>query len=267
MNETTSLEIARAMELTEARAWADMYRAAPAGMAVATGLETRQAGDVTVLDFRANDVPMFNRAFPIGLVSPATEAEIDALVTHFRERGSKGFRLQLSPFSQPLELRDWLRARGLQPRLRWAKVYRGIAPIPPVSTRLEVREVGPEAAGDFSQAACAGYGMPPLLRPWLEALVGRPGWRAYVAYDGGDPVGGGALFTTEGVGWLGVAATRPTHRGQGAQSALMARRIEDAITAGCHTVVTETGEDTLENPNPSYRNMIRAGRTGGVRGP
>jgi hypothetical protein len=39
----------------------------------------------------------------------------------------------------------------------------------------------------------------------------------------------------------------------------MARRIEDGRALGCRWFVTETGEDAPARPNPSFRNMIRAG--------
>ena len=39
----------------------------------------------------------------------------------------------------------------------------------------------------------------------------------------------------------------------------MARRIEDGRALGCRWFVTETGEDTPERPNPSFRNMLRSG--------
>jgi len=39
----------------------------------------------------------------------------------------------------------------------------------------------------------------------------------------------------------------------------MARRIADGIKLGCRHLVSETGEETPEEPNPSYRNMLRTG--------
>jgi hypothetical protein len=60
-------------------------------------------------------------------------------------------------------------------------------------------------------------------------------------------------------GWLGVAATLPQFRKRGAQGALMSRRLQDGIEAGCKWFVTETGRDTPEHPNPSYHNMARTG--------
>ena len=40
---------------------------------------------------------------------------------------------------------------------------------------------------------------------------------------------------------------------------ILARRIRDAAEWGCRRVITETGGDTPEHPNPSYHNMLRAG--------
>ena len=57
-----------------------------------------------------------------------------------------------------------------------------------------------------------------------------------------------------------------TYRGRGAQSAILAARIEDARRQGCGTVVTETGELADDRPSSSYRNILRAGfRETGVR--
>ena len=101
--------------------------------------------------------------------------------------------------------------------------------------------------------------MPPMLRPWLEALAGRPGWRLYLASDGDTPAAGAALYCRDGTAWLGVAATLPAYRGRGAQGALMARRIADAAAAGCRHIATETGEPVADEPNSSYDNMLRLG--------
>ena len=49
------------------------------------------------------------------------------------------------------------------------------------------------------------------------------------------------------------------HRGKGAQSAILAARIEAAAAAGCEIVTTETGAPRDGQPGPSYRNIVRAG--------
>ena len=55
------------------------------------------------------------------------------------------------------------------------------------------------------------------------------------------------------------AATLPDYRGLGAQSALIARRFQDAAEAGCKWMVVETAEDKPERPVASYRNLKRLG--------
>jgi GNAT superfamily N-acetyltransferase len=104
-----------------------------------------------------------------------------------------------------------------------------------------------------------GFGMSEPVRPWLAATVGRASWQHYLAFDGEIPVAGAALFVRQGLGWLGIASTLPTHRGRGAQSALIARRVHDAIELGCSFMAVETAEDHPERPNPSFRNVVRFG--------
>jgi GNAT superfamily N-acetyltransferase len=50
-------------------------------------------------------------------------------------------------------------------------------------------------------------------------------------------------------------------RGRGAQSALIAARLEAARRAGCHWACVETSADTPEKPNPSTHNLRRLGFT------
>ena len=87
------------------------------------------------------------------------------------------------------------------------------------------------------------------------------GWVGYhyIAWEDAIAVACGAMYVHENVGWLGVAGTLPSHRKRGAQSALMARRIQDGLSLGCKWFVTETGEDTADRPNPSFHNMMRNG--------
>ena len=119
--------------------------------------------------------------------------------------------------------------------------------------------MGPDRAEDFARIVVAAFEFDPTLAPFAWAPMGRPGWSHYLGFDGADAVAAGALFVTADVAWLGYGATLESHRGRGGQSALFARRLADARIAGCRLAITETGEDTPEEPNPSYRNMLRAG--------
>jgi GNAT superfamily N-acetyltransferase len=158
-----------------------------------------------------------------------------------------------------------LEKRGFVRDYSWMKFSRGVGPREAQSD-LQVVNVGSEGAGDFARAVVGGYEMPEWLLEFNERVVGRAGWSCYVAYDGDAPAGAGALFVHQGLGWLGFGATLPECRGRGAQSAILAARIEDARKQGCSTVVTETGELEEGRPSSSYRNILRAGfREAGVR--
>jgi len=93
----------------------------------------------------------------------------------------------------------------------------------------------------------------------LAGLVGRPGWRVYMSFDGDEPAGCGAMLVHGSVAWFDWAATRPEFRCCGSQSAIMARRITDAGRLGCRWLVTATGEALEGDPQHSYRNILRAG--------
>lgn len=233
-------DVVALLERAEASAFADMF-------AVATpeiGARARRAGGALVIAADALPVVVFNRAFAIE--APPSAAVLDAL-------------LALTPTIQlaPGMVSDAVRER-LTEDVHWAKVIRDTRPPGDVPTDLDIREVGPGDAERLGRVIAEGFGMPPVVGPWLARLVGRDGWRMYGSYDGDELVGGGALHIDDGVGWLGIGATLPSHRGRGGQRAVMARRIADAIAAGCTTITTETGI-LPGHPNPSLRNMLRSG--------
>ncbi|MBI3243339.1 MAG: hypothetical protein HYZ49_13700 [Chloroflexi bacterium] len=255
----TPEEIARLVEFGEAEAYADFYAATPADYAAQFGINVQRLGSGFVFTTAAFDIPLFNRVVGLGLDEPATESMVDEAVAHFRQRGVKHFAFQQSPLARPTELPAWLAARGLRVSDNWVKVIRGTEPPPAIRTDLRVEVVGPERGDDYSEIAAVAFGMSLVIKPWLAPIMGRMNWRHYLAFDGDKPVGCGALFVKENIGWLGIAGTLPAARGRGAQGAIMARRIRDGIELGCQWLVTETGEETPTAPNPSFHNMIRTG--------
>jgi hypothetical protein len=128
-----------------------------------------------------------------------------------------------------------------------------------IPTDLRIERIGRESADVFAEVACAVFGMPDPLRPWIAQSVGRAGWHHYLAFDGERPVATGALFVQGDAGWLGFGSTLASHRRRGAQGAIMSQRNQDAADAGCRWLVTETGEDSPDQPNPSFHNMLRVG--------
>jgi len=249
-------EIAYWLEAAEAKTFGDIYQRVPGGaldphVLVDDGAATFWLGGL--------DVGFFNRSIGLGVGRPAGEVDVDAAMQAFRSAARTSFVIQLSPFARPSAIEGWLEARGLRRGRRWAKLWRDAEDPPQERTDLEVRRLDVARRDAWIEVVLAAFEMPHELEALIRATFDAPGWSHYMALDGDVVVGTAAMELFGDVAWFGFGATLESHRGRGSQSAMFARRIRDARAAGVRLCVTETGEDIPEDPNPSYRNMIRAG--------
>lgn len=253
-------------EHVEAAALASMVLGAPPVLARDLGLLLVADGDVIGAFAASLDVLALNRIMGLGVRQPATEAQLVRIVDVARARGVRRLFVQVAPQATPRGIVSWIGALGGRPHNRWVRLWRGTEPSIDAPTDLRIGEIGAADSLAFGYVVASGFGMPPALAatiaPWLAALPGRPGWRTLGAYDGDTLVAAASLHVGDGIGWLGMASTLPTHRGRGAQSALIAHRVAEARRLGCDHVVVETAEETAERPVvASYRNMVRLGFT------
>jgi N-acetylglutamate synthase-like GNAT family acetyltransferase len=250
-------ELARVADAVEAAASREIFAAAPPPVASAVGLESREMDGATLLLAPGIPDPYFNRVIALGVHERVSEAGLSAIAAAYREAGVKRWWIHLTPGAEPSALADWLEQRGFLPAQRrsWAKVARGPEPVRPVETQADVRRARADEARAAAETIAAAYGMPSALVPWFEALAVRPRWQAYIAHETGNVIGAALLYVDEGRAWLGAAGVRKEARGRHVHRALMARRIEAAVAAGCTRVVTETGEPIGNEPNPSLANM------------
>jgi ribosomal protein S18 acetylase RimI-like enzyme len=110
----------------------------------------------------------------------------------------------------------------------------------------------------YLDAYIPGWGIPEKdgpqfrvnVRPWLQ----QSGWSLYLARVDGKPAAAATLYVKDRVAYLADAATDPSFRGRGLQTALLRRRIRDAGAAGADLVCS--GADPFST---SHRNMERAG--------
>lgn len=247
----------------EARAFADLFDAAPPELRDRLGLQVRSVADATLLMAPRMPTAMFNRAIGLGLRQRAKVADVRAIDKAFHEAGSNPWWLHWNPYSAPERFPSELPALGFtQPaRKSWAKVLRGPTTPPAIHTDLAIAPVTDgDQAEQAAQAVTRSFEMPAFMAQWFRQLHGRPGWRMYtVADESGTVVGGGCLYVEGRTAWLGMGSVLPSHRRRGGQGALMARRIHDAIESGCRHIATETGEAMGDEPNPSLANMKRCG--------
>jgi len=153
-------------------------------------------------------------------------------------------------------LDDALMARGYVRDSAWQKFERGPQAVE-ARTDLQIAEA--RDPRDVATVLRATWALQPEEATWLSGLADHPEWHCFVAYSGDEPVAGGMLYASGSAGWLGVASTHVDHRGRGAQSALLAARIERARELGLDLLVTETGAPEDDETGTSYRNILRAG--------
>lgn len=253
-----------AIEGIEGEAWLDMFAAAPGAYVRQFGLKFARLGACMALADPNIPITEFNRALCLGLRDPATEAELDRAITWLKKNASPSWAIQIPPPALPEAIGHWMETRGLAKSGNgWAKHHRGTNAVRQASrtSSFEVRLADEQDAEEFGHIAHAGFGLPQSTVPWFTTLVGRPKWKIFLAYDGDDPIACGALFLDGKWGWLGIDTTLPGYRGRGAQTALIARRLEAGIAAGATGFTAETGQPAAgeEHKYPSYRNYRAAG--------
>jgi GNAT superfamily N-acetyltransferase len=216
-----------------------------------------ELGGVTVMRTSAAPAsPMLNQITGLGVDEPATEELLDEALAAIGDDVT--CYVAVAPEAQPAALAGWLGDRGLEPGWGWMAFRRGLEPLPAPGTSLRLVPVGEAESDAFGRIVAAGYGLPDAVVPWAGGAHAR-GWECWLALDGDEPAAAAGLYVEDGVGYLGLAATLPEHRGTGGQSALLAHRIERARALACDILVTETGERRDERPSNSYRNILRAG--------
>lgn len=236
------------LELAEAAAYATLCESA--------GLPVLRLGGAscTAIPLLRDDTAL-NRVNALGVGADVGDPELDEIDAFFRGNGTR-YAVAVSPLTPPgLALR--LRERGFGDGYAWMKFRRGVEAPARAETPLRVVEV--READDFGGIVTAAYGMPADVGAMFVHLPEVPGWHCFVAYEGDEPAGAAALFADDGVGWLGVAGTRPQYRGKGAQGALLGARLRRAGELGLDVVTTETGARPDGRPSASYRNILRAG--------
>lgn len=247
------------LEQSEFRAWVALYRSAPAAAVNACGIGIKEFGPATALWMSRVDVLACNRVLGLGLEGAPDAKQVEEIVASYELALVPRFFVQLAPGVAAGPTIERVEGAGFVHYNNWVRLVRDVSPPGPAPTDLRIEEVKTPHAKLFGDTLCQGFGWNPELALPVAALVGTPGWKFYLAFDGDRPMGTAALAINGQVGWLSFASTLPEARGHGSQSALVARRILDAKAAGCKILSVETSEETPAKEAPSYRNILRSG--------
>jgi GNAT superfamily N-acetyltransferase len=208
-------------------------------------------------------IMFFSRWARLGLDRPATQETLANVLAWMRANGGSSCFIDLSEHAAPKELRAWLNELDVvDSGARMVTFWRTHElRVEHVECEFDIREVGAEAAEHLEtihRGAASGWR---TLTPILRGLVGRDGWRTYVAYLENMPVACAAMFTDGGISWRGIAATLPKFQGKGAHAALVSRMTRDALESGAKILMAQTFRQDVNQPAKSEKNLLRTGYT------
>jgi GNAT superfamily N-acetyltransferase len=240
-------EFARTAEFSEARAYAALVRGA--------GLN---GFTVTEVD---GAVLLIAPAVPGALILNESLARIAAIYA----AAALGFGIELTPAAATPAGLAALKSRQMR-KLSTSQVLirNGEAPPPRYdawvrATGLRVESVGLELAAELAGLCCENFNMRQEVGALIERGACGAGWRRWLAFDGDRAVGGSLSYVEDGVGWLGWTSVLPSHRGRWVHAGIVARQLEEAASAGCRWVTTETARSTPERPDAAYFNLRKFG--------
>ncbi len=244
---------AAAIETVEAHAWSDLVAACPARHAASIGLEARWVGAALVVHCPGGgfDRGLFNRPIGLGVIEPASRAEVEAIVAGFEAAGVAHGILVSQPQCRPDAYMDWLAELGLEARGGWDRVARDGAP--PVAgedgaDEPAVSVVGPEAVEEWVDLLVGVYRVD--AGPWLRALHGRPGWLHYLARHGDCAVAARSMYLPGpgAVAFLAVDGPVPgvMTADHAPDAAILARIVADGAALGAAGFVAD-----IEAPSPA----------------
>lgn len=202
------------------------------------------------------DYPV-NQIVGLGLYDEVTPAHLDEVEEFFRSRGVP-CAVVLSPLAQA-SLRSMLGERGYGIAEFNSVLIRRIQSEEPFTPPpgLVLERVTSETVGPWMAAIAKGFEQDIVV---AESVFGGfaalPGAMSFLVRIEDKVVGGcgGRVIPEARIAALFGTATLPEYRGRGVQSALIAKRLQEAALAGCEYAVVST------NPGSgSQRNMERRG--------
>jgi GNAT superfamily N-acetyltransferase len=218
-------------------------------------------GGAVMLAAPGLDHLLFNRVIGLGGQAPATPELIAEIMGRYWDLSIENYWIHVGPYARPARLGSMLQEHGLGAyRRSWVKLIRPARRAQPDETTLRVREAIHADGSAIGSIVGLGFELPQCAAELYPMLIGRRGWRVFVAEAEGEIAAAAGMFTEADVTYLAFVATRPEYRRRGAQRALLSARINAAIDADSRWIAAETGFPVAaDEPNPSYRNLLGSG--------
>ena len=254
-------ELTALAEATEAELYYACEMGAPTWTKQELGITGARIGGGVALSMREDTTRFWSKALGFGLTEPVTADIMSQVVAFYQAMRTPTAAVQIAPSALPPDWTSIAAALGLTAAGEWMKLA---APLDRVrakgATALRVAKISAEDADEWASAVLRGFEMPEdTLAPMFAAYLQNPAFTPFAVWDGGEIVAGANLFIHGPIASLNTGSTLPGHRKLGAQSALIAARVEAAYEAGCSWVIAEAVKPQPGTANPSLSNLERAG--------
>ena len=179
------------------------------------------------------------QTFGLGLFTPPTAAQLEAIESFFRDRGAEVFH-EVSPLADP-EVLTILAERAYHPIELTSVMHMRLTPDRPVAVgrrapELAVRRIDPGDEDVWAATAARGWGELPGLGAFMldygRVSAQSKGLACFLAEWNGTPIAAAGLALHNDVALLAGASTDPAFRGRGAQAALLDARLGYAASVG-----------------------------------
>jgi hypothetical protein len=243
----------------------DMWESVVDEAVTESGIEVERFGPVQASAFgELPAIPVLNQIQGAGEAGAVSDGHLAAAIEWMRARevDCRIFIAEGRPESAEAEA--WLGARGYERGDGWVTFVRDAAP-----SRLRIEpgiKIWPlgenEIDGEgLSAILSEGMDLPLTAETLFFSLPQRPRWRCYTASIAPDDrvAAAASMRIHEGVAQFGPGSTLEYARGRGCNTALLQRRLVDAIAAGCHTIFAEVWDCQPERFSAVGRSLVRAG--------
>lgn len=195
-----------------------------------------------------------NTIVNLGTLEPVTPQALTQLLAIFQD-DALPFVVIVSPFTKPVDLPEQLLTAGLA---IWSSHWVLARPLlgPKATSGQPAMEIQPLTTDQSAEVGrlMLGDDAPAELLAFISDPAGPHSTR-YGVWSGNQLIATAELTVVGHLAHLSGAITHPDHRQQGLQSALLKRRLEDAVNLGCTLATTEVATSN----EASLRNVERAG--------
>lgn len=222
-------------------------------------VEIQKFGNATAFSVKNIPGPSFNT---VKGLNKGNEKEIGNIIDFYKQIEIPA-RFELTPAHTSSDLLTHLSETGYYHNDFHTTLYA------PLSKELEtsyesneqkiiIRKLKSNEFDTFAEIYTKGFEMPSFLKSGIaqnnEILYNIKNWTFYLASYENEPAGIGVLFIKDRIATLAAAATLPTYRNKGIQSALIKYRIYQAYLQNCDLIVGQAKFGSV-----SQNNMEKAG--------